>query len=447
MEPLSNASGRGYAANKQRKRALRGVWRRGLPALLAVLLTIPIVCNASSVTASGIRAGSPHGSEVRVSQSTTRALAGRDGAPADAGIPYSVSQSVGAAIVRGTTDIGNHCDDCTTNITLPFPYQLYSQTFTSSVVSSNGVLSFGGVIIGYSNTCLPYSSFTTDAIFAQWDDLTTNGHGHGIFTSVSGEAPNRIFNIEWRTDYHDDTSQQANFEVRLYENQPRFDIIYGVMDQGGSSATVGVQQSAGSSYTQFECNSAGSVFSGLELTFTLAGGLEVTPPSGYAGQNVAVDGAGYVVSEPVTLYWDSATKPVTTTTASSSGTFATTVTVPAALTYGLHSILAVGQSSGITFSVPFRVTPIMVLTPSSGISGTAVSAQGDGFGATEGISLTWKGVSTINLGTTTSSPEGRFVGPTAIHFTVPAVARGTYSVCATGQSSGAESCRDFIVTG
>src|SRR5262249_32309103 len=30
-------------------------------------------------------------------------------------------------IVPGTTDIGSHCDDCDTQIALPFPFQLYDQ--------------------------------------------------------------------------------------------------------------------------------------------------------------------------------------------------------------------------------------------------------------------------------------------------------------------------------
>ena len=35
-------------------------------------------------------------------------------------------------------------------------------------------------------------------IYPSWDDLYLVNSGFGIFTSVSGTAPNRIFNIEWR---------------------------------------------------------------------------------------------------------------------------------------------------------------------------------------------------------------------------------------------------------
>jgi hypothetical protein len=79
-----------------------------------------------------------------------------------------------------------------------------------------------------------------------WDDQRTDSnHGCagfpgatcGIFTSVTGSAPNRIFNIEWRTVYFANTAQAANYELRLYEGQPRFDVIYGQVALGNSGAT------------------------------------------------------------------------------------------------------------------------------------------------------------------------------------------------------------------
>jgi hypothetical protein len=133
-------------------------------------------------------------------------------------------------------------------------------------VSSNGQLDFGGGDSGYSNTCLPDTG-ATYAIFAYWDDLYTVNSGHGIYTSISGTAPNRIFNIEWRDQYYPGTGN-ANFEVRLYEGQRRFDIIYGAVDQSGSSATVGVERNNGdNNFTQFECNTGG-LTNGLMVTFT-----------------------------------------------------------------------------------------------------------------------------------------------------------------------------------
>lgn len=181
---------------------------------------------------------------------------------------YVFTSSNGNSIVPGVTDIGNHGDDVVTNIALPFPYDFYGTTFNSANVSSNGTLQFVSASTAFSNACLPTSTMNM-LISAHWDDLRTDlVAGNGIFTSTSGVAPNRIFNIEWRTIYFSNNAQIANFEVRIYEGQRRFDLIYGQVDQGGSGATVGVQKDTGSAFTQFLCNSSG-LTAGLQLAFTL----------------------------------------------------------------------------------------------------------------------------------------------------------------------------------
>jgi hypothetical protein len=152
-------------------------------------------------------------------------------------------------IVPGTTDTGNHIDDGATAITLPFPYTLYGQSFTGANISSNGNLQFVSNSTLLTNACpLPSASFNMP-IMPHWDDLRTDqvgtgctaygGVGCGVFTSISGTAPNRIFNIEWRTVYFGANTTRANFELRLYEGKNRFDLVYGEVAQTGSSATTG----------------------------------------------------------------------------------------------------------------------------------------------------------------------------------------------------------------
>ena len=51
---------------------------------------------------------------------------------------YTLTQSSGASIVAGATDVGNHGDDVVTTITLPFAYTFYGQTFNNAALSSNG---------------------------------------------------------------------------------------------------------------------------------------------------------------------------------------------------------------------------------------------------------------------------------------------------------------------
>ncbi len=198
------------------------------------------------------------------------------------GTQYDVSAVQNAALVSGTVDTGNHCDDCSTQVTLPFSYTLYDQSFGSAYVTSNGQLDFTAPPDeSGSNDTLPDTA-ATDAIFAHWGDLRTDTNQlddspSGVYTTVSGAAPNRMFTIEWRaTSYAIGTP--VNFEIRLYEGSTQFDLVYGTVDQGGASATVGVQQGSGDSYTQFESNTVNSLAAGLGLHFALNADTPPGPP-------------------------------------------------------------------------------------------------------------------------------------------------------------------------
>ena len=184
------------------------------------------------------------------------------------------------AIFPGTTDIGSHCDDCDTVISLPFNFTLYDQTYSAVNASSNGRLDF--VVPnepgGYISACLPAPpnigpyDFT---IFPSWTDTRTDfglsgcssfpGGNCGIFTAVEGSAPNRIFHIEWRTVLFNDNSQTQNFEVRLFENNTnlKFEVVRGAINNGGFGSSQmwvgGVQGNSGAGFfTQDYCNPAGN---------------------------------------------------------------------------------------------------------------------------------------------------------------------------------------------
>jgi hypothetical protein len=186
---------------------------------------------------------------------------------------YVITQ-IGGSIVPGTMDIGNHSDDLVTTISLPFSYTLYGTTFTSINLSSNGNAQFTTSSARAGNICLSWSGHN-DTIFPYWSDLRTDaqpgcsgfpGGTCGIYTSVSGSAPDRIFNIEWRTVYNDPPSNiaRANFELRLYEGQTRFDVIYGEVTYGNNGsigATAGTQRDD-SCFSQYFCNGVGGPASG-----------------------------------------------------------------------------------------------------------------------------------------------------------------------------------------
>src|SRR3954463_15078037 len=191
---------------------------------------------------------------------------------------YTVAQ-IGGAIVPGTVDIGNHGDDTVTTIALPFPFTLYDQSFTSINLSSNGNAQFTTTDTAFTNTCLPWAAHNY-TIFPYWDDLYLVNAGFGIFTSVSGTAPNRIFNIEWRAQYFPG-SGNANFELRLYEGQSRFDVIYGSVDSGNTSATAGVQRDD-TTFVQYFCNGSGGASTGGQSYILQPAGTPSPPPTATA---------------------------------------------------------------------------------------------------------------------------------------------------------------------
>ena len=167
------------------------------------------------------------------------------------GVVYTTTTQTGQSIIPGTTDTGNHCDDCTTQITFPFPVSIYEATYTSAYVSSNGSLQFETSNGGASMDCseLPINGLDR-AVIPYQDDLDTTPAGEGIFTAVTGSQPNRQFVIEWRTAYFQ-RAGTANFEIIFFENSATIAIIYGDTADGGSHETSGTQSSHNGPYTQF----------------------------------------------------------------------------------------------------------------------------------------------------------------------------------------------------
>src|SRR4029077_13534347 len=169
---------------------------------------------------------------------------------------YFTTTTTGNTIVPGVTDSGNHCDDCATPITFPFPVYFYGTSYTTANVSSNGSLDLTGTQAPFTHGCqvLPSVNWSAAALAYQDDLETTAGlpgcsafsNGCGVLTTTTGTAPNRIFYVEWHAVHFANTSTSADFEFAFYENtQTFFDIIYGATSDNGLDETSGVQ--AGSS--------------------------------------------------------------------------------------------------------------------------------------------------------------------------------------------------------
>jgi hypothetical protein len=288
---------------------------------------------------------------------------------------YTISTATAVAIISGTTDIGNHCDDCVTGVTLPFPVQLYDHTYSQGFVSSNGSLQFGGSSASASANCLPDRNYLY-TIFAYQGDLCTTGCGPqstcptcGVFTTTTGTAPNRQYIIEWRTIYFTPPSAgaTANFEVILTEGSPNVSVVYGTNTDQGAQTVAGIQQSGSGSYTQYSCNTA-SLPPGLQVNYLFqncpvatatvtATGTPTAQPTVTATSTSIIPTVTLTVGLPSATVTTTALPPSATATRTATGTVtATATTCPI-------------QFSDVTDPSSYYYTPVYYLACHGVVSG------------------------------------------------------------------------------
>jgi len=157
-------------------------------------------------------------------------------------------------------------------------------------------------------------------------------------------------------------------------------------------------------------------------TFTIEAEItDVTPTSGFVGDQVAVSGTGFGGNRSVTLYLDNVS--IGTGTTDAIGNLSVAFTIPARAS-GSHSVKAqdsVGNSATATLTVEHK----MAITPTTGITGTTVSVTGSGFGANSQITIKFNNslVSTSPI-VIMADANGGFSGS----FALPASPAGTYTV-------------------
>jgi hypothetical protein len=198
-----------------------------------------------------------------------------------------------------------------TNVTLPFPFTLYGQTYDTVTVTMYGYINFvSGSQGAYYNQPIPDPDFPNAAIYPFWDDLMTYTGGT-VRTETLGTAPNRQFVIEWRDleswEYWD--GNRVRFEVVLSENgqilmQYASD---GLPWQKGSSATMGIENELGTIAFQYSYNQP-SVYAGKALLYDI-------PPSGIVEGTIvnANDGLPIARAEVQALQNDTVVRTTSTT--------------------------------------------------------------------------------------------------------------------------------------
>ena len=203
---------------------------------------------------------------------------------------YTTATTTGN-ITAGGTDIGNHCDDCNTNITLPFPVNIYGAPVSVATVGSNGDIQLTASpsekLFYVLDQCVPVDPDPSshgpflNTLFPFYADLRTDVNplqtcaDCGVFTQTLGTAPNRQFVIRWKTTYFDFPGT-AEFEVLLTEGSNTLSVIYGATHDNGLTATLsGIQQDL-THFTSFSCDQA-VLTPGLRVNYMLPGCASPTP--------------------------------------------------------------------------------------------------------------------------------------------------------------------------
>jgi hypothetical protein len=158
-------------------------------------------------------------------------------------------------------------------------------------------------------------------------------------------------------------------------------------------------------------------------TLSVVPSMTISPASGVADTTISVSGTGFGASRSIRISFDGtniATIP-STITSNNVGNFSGKFTVPA----GPARTVQVSASDGTNVaSTPYRLTAIVVLTPTTGKVGTPVTVEGSGFNTSRQVTLTFDDEYVRQANTDTL---GRFT----TSFDVPAATGGQHPVTAS----------------
>jgi hypothetical protein len=192
---------------------------------------------------------------------------------------YACDDTIAFSWVPGDTDTGITGDDVTMPVPLPFPFTFYGQTYNVIHVSTDGFADFLDDTINFVNQCLPFAGLPHALLAPLWVDLWVAQPGRPpeledshIYTTTLGDAPNRIFIIEWRnaTFFGQPFTNVATFEILLFEVDGT-SIVYQYNRTDGSGdgrgSTIGIENQAGTIATQYSCREANSAAVGKAIWF------------------------------------------------------------------------------------------------------------------------------------------------------------------------------------
>ncbi len=171
---------------------------------------------------------------------------------------YTCESAAAYAYIDATTPTGLAADDAVIAVDLPFAFTFYGAEYDSVSVSSNGNLQFTtGSPLAFPSCLAPVAGLG-DLISPYWADLDFTLYG-ALETAVIGEAPARVFVVEWDDVplYGADTDDRVTVEAQLYEGSNNIVFLYQdattTAAGNGGRAVVGLQSEAQRLSLSFSC--------------------------------------------------------------------------------------------------------------------------------------------------------------------------------------------------
>lgn len=207
-------------------------------------------------------------------------------------------------ITNGSMILGSN-DDTKYSVSLPFTFNYYGTGYSNAVISTNGFLYFGSLNsnMDFDNVNIPSSGTPNNYIAPFWDDLVTMDMADAVYYATYGNAPNRVFIVEWHDMNHWSTTNAVygyvTFEALLFENSSNIlfqynDVSIGDIYNAGGDATIGIENSGGT-YGSLYSYKEQSLEDGLAILFFQGTNpTDNTPPStGYTIEGPRSYGYGW----------------------------------------------------------------------------------------------------------------------------------------------------------
>lgn len=286
---------------------------------------------------------------------------------------------------------------------------VYFQNTTNGVVSTS-VDSSGAFTVSLT---VPAKYSTTTSYYVHANNMTGTEQAKAPFYFVRPALSTNYYGVYYDTPVtFYGQGFQTNESVSLYWDYQQTGQVKAGTATAASDGTFSFTLNAPSDPNLGYVNIAAiGVTSKLKATNNVYeyANLVLTPSSGPAGTMVLVKGGGFGSAETVTVSYQGTN--VATATASTGGAFTASFVVPTTTGIGYTSVQANGNTSGIGASATFTVTPALVISPTSGPSGTTITVTGNQYSPSSTVSLYWYDPNSGNssyLGSFNTTSTGSF---------------------------------------